>query len=272
MGGDLVTGVSVRKGGAGLRLAPFARKQLRWVFRGGVDMAPRVKAIILTENVPCGVSGSASVAFDDADNNVSITAGDRFTITFTNCVDDTDMTSLNGAMSMTLNRINGNPETDLAWDMDVTMTLTNLVVAGGGDTTTIDGDLNFSLATQDSINYTGSVRGNSLAVTVNGVAETLSDYLISFTSNDATLAYTVDASGTVSSTELGGSVQFDTLVPFEGVDPDYPHTGVMKIIGENNTSVTLTVIDSTSVELDVDADGDGSGEQSMTTQWERLDS
>ncbi len=272
MGGGIVVGVSAQDARPNFRMAAFARRQLRWVTKNYPPVSPQVVSIVITDDIACGVSGSATVAFDDADNSGGISAGDGFSITFRNCVDDTDQTTMNGVMALRLDSAFGDPGTDLAWDMGMTMTLTNFMVSGGGNSSTIDGDMGFELATGDGVNFSGSIGGNSLAVSVNGVTEILSDYLIKFTSNDATLAYSVDASGTVSSTDLGGSVQFDTLVPFEGVDPDYPHTGVMKITGANGTSVTLKVNDSVNAQLEIDADGDGNSEQSTTTQWKKLDS
>ncbi|MFQ5487645.1 MAG: hypothetical protein ACE5ET_04260, partial [Gammaproteobacteria bacterium] len=106
-----------------------------------------------------------------------------------------------------------------------------------------------------------------------GDSEILSAYDIAFTSDEASLgtAYTIDANGTVASTALDGSVQFQTLTTFEGIDPEYPHSGVMRITGARNSSVTLTAIDSTDVQLEVDADGDGVSDQTITTQWAVID-
>ncbi len=271
-GGDIVTGVSVRKAGAGPRLAAFANKQLRWILQNDVDTPPRLTGISHPDEVPCGVSGSVSVAFDDADNSLGLSAGDSFTLTFNNCIDYSDMVSVNGMISLRFNALSGNPLVDSVWSVDVTMTLANVVVAGGGDTATFNGDMSYALETQDDVNFMGSVKGNSLTIDINGVTESLSNYLIAFTENDVTLAYTVNANGTVSSTELGGYVQFETLATFEGVAPDYPYTGRMKITGEGNSSVTLTAIDSTNVQLEIDVDGDGTADQTLTTTWESLDS
>ena len=61
-----------------------------------------------------------------------------------------------------------------------------------------------------------------------------------------------------------------TDVAFSGVDPFDPDTGQLTCVGVNNSSVTLTVIDSMNVELAVDTDGDGIADNTYTEAWTSL--
>ena len=273
MGGGLAIGAVARVGRHDFRIVPFARKQLRWTGADAFSAQVYLSALTVKTDLPCDNTGTASIVVNDVDNNGAISSGDSFTITFDNCLDSLDQTTTSGSMTMVVNGINGNPDTDLVWNAAITVTMRDLTISDGNSNDAISGDFTLNMSTNDGgVNTTGGIGGNSLSVTENGVTETLSNYSISFRSNDVTGAYTIDSSGTVSSSELEGAVQFATLTTFEGIDPDYPHTGVMKVSGAGDSSVTLTVIDNATVQLDVDEDGDGNMDQSIKTQWTVLDS
>ncbi len=265
-------GVATQRSRQHFRLVPFARKQLEWLQREYPIVPVTTTAISVTVDIPCDTSGTASVTLNDADNSGSLTAGDSFSIAFSNCLDNSsDQMTSNGVMSMVVNNVNGDPETDLAWNVGITVTLNNFISSGGGSSNSANGDFSLAIATTDSVNFTGSISGSSLTISESGVTETLSNYIISFTSNDANSVYTINSSGTVSSTALDGSVQFETLTTFVGIDPNYPHVGVMKITGANNTSLILRVTDNTTVQLEIDEDGDDINDQIISTQWAMLD-
>lgn len=274
MGGGLAIGANVRQGRPGFRIVPFAKSRLRFLtekhFRGN---SSSVASIMVKTDLPCdNAGGTASMTWNDADNSLGLTPGDSFSITFDDCLDSEDQETSSGSISMTLNSVSGNPRTDLVWSVNITLTMTNLTITDGAGTDTLNGDITLAMSSNDGgVNAAGAISGNSLTVTENGVTETLSDYTITFTNNDATSAYTIDSSGTVSSSELGGSVRFETLTTFEGIDPDYPHTGVMKITGASDSSITLAAIDSTTVRLDIDEDGDGVTDLTLTARWSELD-
>jgi len=274
LGSDLALGAAIRPS-RHFRLLPFARKQLAWLQRTATPpLAPAVAALSITVDVPCDNSnGTAKVTLNDADNDGQPSAGDSFTIVFSNCFDNLDQSTTNGSMTLALNQLTGNPDTDPAWSADITVTLNNLAISDNSGNIALNGDFTLAISTVNSIFFRGSITGNSLAISENGVSEILSAYDIAFTSDEASLgtAYTIDANGTVASTKLDGSVQFQTLTTFEGTEPDYPHTGVMKISGAHGSSVTLTALDSTDVQLEIDPDGSGSNITTVTTQWALID-
>ncbi len=275
LGTDLALGAITRQT-RHFRLLPFARRQLGWLQRTNMAMTPPgVTALSISIDVPCDNSnGTARVTLNDTDNDSRASSGDSFSIAFDNCFDNLDQSTTTGSMSLVLNQLTGNPDTDPAWNADITVTLNNLTISDNSGKLSLSGDFTITISTVNSIFFSGTIAGNSLAINENGVSEILSAYNLSFTSDEASLgtAYTIDANGTVASTALDGSVQFQTLTTFEGVDPDYPQRGVMRITGVRNSSVTLTAIDSTDVQLAVDADGDGVSDQTITTQWALIDS
>ena len=88
--------------------------------------------------------------------------------------------------------------------------------------------------------------------------------------NRSTNAFSYTVSGTLTSTRLGGSLTFQTLVPFSGIEGAPPSSGVLKVSGANNTSLTLTALSSTSVRIDVDTNGDGVFDTSTSKTWSEI--
>jgi hypothetical protein len=101
-----------------------------------------------------------------------------------------------------------------------------------------------------------------------GDAGTLTDFVSSGTDDLNTLAYSTDASGTLATVNLGGSVRYTTTTTFQGIGSDYPSSGVMVVTGAANSSETITAVDSISVTIDVDADGNGTVDQTINTTWD----
>ncbi len=269
LGTDLAVGVD---DGARhrFRLVPFARAQLRWLEQGAPVAGRRARGATLSTTVACDAnSGNVQVAIDDRDGSLALSNGDSITLSFSNCLDSTDQSVLNGGMTLTLGQLVGVPGTDPDWSATLTFTMDNLLLSDGSGNATINGDFTLAMAATGGTFFNGNISGNSLTIVENGITEELSNYDIAFSSDESTpaIAYTIDATGTLASTELGGAVRFQTLTTFSGIEPDYPHSGRMKISGAGNSSVTLTALDNSNVQLDIDVDGDGSSERTVSTQW-----
>lgn len=118
--------------------------------------------------------------------------------------------------------------------------------------------------------------GNSLQLTTPDTTDILTMYQI--TSNidlGNNNAYTTKSTGSLSSTMLGGSVDFHTTTPFTGYNSDFPDTGQMVITGAivpdgvGPSKVTVDALNSQCVGLYVDPNGNGVTSQIFTT-WESL--
>ena len=78
------------------------------------------------------------------------------------------------------------------------------------------------------------------------------------------------ANGTFTSTELEGSVTFETLEDFIVLGDDNPSSGIF-LISDSSSSVLLTVLDNINVQLDIDLDLDGTIDETVVVAWSALD-
>ena len=253
--GGVITGAVVKRPGTGLNLADFTKKQLeKMISLEGQPGSAAVGVVFSYPPMPCSVSGSVGVVLNDTNNDLELSEGDTITITYNNCV-ELGLTT-NGRMSLTLNSQTG----DLVfppYSFSVTATFNNLRINDGFSVTSVNGSFTMGLITDALGNDTISLDGSSLSISDGGFSATLSNFSFGMTFDYGTSDYTTFADGRVYSSTIGGYVDFVTLVTFEGVDPNNPHVGVMRITGANNSSVIMTVLDSTWVSLALDADGDG---------------
>ncbi len=257
----------------------FAKNQLRWFVEQDIAeslvTSNAVTGVSATVTVDCDNTGkgSVSVAFIDADNSGTVSTGDSFTLTFTNCLENTLQTTLGGAMVLSNLNVTGDPKMPgSAWSISASFSFNALTYSDPSLTESISGGLAFSISTTDSAVFTGTIDVTSLSGQFNGETETLSNISYTFSSDDNTLVYTLATTGgKYGSSLLGGSVSIETITHLSGTDPNNPDTGVMKFVGANNTSITLTALDSINVQLDVDTDGDGATDQTIATTWAALD-
>lgn len=217
----------------------------------------------------CLVSGTLTVSGDIADPTLSVlTPGDVMTGTFSSC-DDGDGVVISGTLSMTVQAFSG----DLfvpPYSVTVAFSLTNFALTESGETLTINGDGTLSEGTPDDVFFTTTLSGTSLSFTEStGDAGTLSNFTLTGTDDLNTLEYTLDSSGTLASVDLGGSVQYVTTTTFEGIADNYPFIGVMVVTGDNSTE-TITVVDSINLTIEIDENGDGIVDQTIPTTWDAL--
>jgi len=96
------------------------------------------------------------------------------------------------------------------------------------------------------------------------------NFSMTITVDNNTSAYTLTAGGTFASTALGGTITLSTPVALSGVGTANPNAGTVKLVGEGNSSVTVTPLDATNVRLEVDSNGDGSSDATIDTTWTAL--
>jgi hypothetical protein len=117
-------------------------------------------------------------------------------------------------------------------------------------------------ATQTStyrrIEVSNAVFDSGQVVGDTGTSTLAVDYL----QNGATQTYQYSVSGTVSSGELGGEVEFTTPTAFSGVIGEYPSVGRLQVAGNANSGARLAeegpaAGDTATVRVDLDANGDG---------------
>jgi hypothetical protein len=200
--------------------------------------------------------------------------GDSLSVTFNDCHSNADNATLNGGFSITGLTLTGDPSVlGSPWAISATLSYSGMNAVSSLETVSFNGSVNFSLSS-NGVTEMGSMAGNSMTVANATESITLSNFSYGYSVDTSTLAYTLDASGTLSSSKHGGSVTFATPVSFQGVDiaSSWPTSGTFKITGANNTSVTLTAMGGDSVRLEVDSTGDGIADTTIDTTWTILTS
>ncbi|MFQ5468685.1 MAG: hypothetical protein ACE5EH_00115 [Gammaproteobacteria bacterium] len=225
---------------------------------------------VTLNGLPCDISGTIDMDWNDADNNLVFSANDTFTITFNNCVDATS--TANGTASLTGFNLTGDPSLPgTIWSMTSTFTFTNLQITEAGETISTNGSMRFNSASTNGALETATITTSSLTITDGSETVILDNLTIDTTLDTNTLATTLTFNGVVDSS-IDGRVTVTTITTLQGLDTDdYPGTGAIKVSGANNTSVTLTAVDNTNVRLAVDADGDGITDSTINTTWTALE-
>ena len=232
------------------------------------QLTPTVIGAIITRSSACSGGGSIDVAHDDIDNNGVLSTGDTLTLLFNSCV--RSGITISGGLSVS-GFTSVKPST-AAFTTTGKISFNSFAYSDGATSGTMNGTINFSVSTSDGNVVNSTISNGSLAVAKTGATLTLSGYSINQTNNKSTGAYTLSASGTVTSSALGGTVTFTTTTPYQGTGTANPSSGAIKITGAGSSSVTVTALDSTNIRLDVDSNGDGIVEPppiSMT--WAMLD-
>lgn len=216
----------------------------------------------------CAVSGTLTVSGNLADP-LTLSAGDTIRAEYDACDDGTGGI-VDGIVDTTIEAFSGDI---FAGSYNVTMQieLADLDVTTGTDHVLGNGDATATLDTTAAPFVSTAITGNSLTSTTNNHSETLSAYSSDQTV-DAGLSpapYTLDAAGTLDSSELSGVVDYSTPVTFEGDDVDFPHTGELLVMGENS-SARLIAVDNVQVQIEVDSNGDGTVDQTIDTTWAEL--
>ena len=219
----------------------------------------------------CDPSGTTTISGEIADPfTPTLTPDDYFDVSFDMCNDGFSVTD--GDLHYRVSAFSGD---FLAGSYDLTMaaTLHLFQVATAADVLTSNGDATVRLDTLQAPFVTVEVSGAALTTDRNASSETLSGFASTQTVDGglSPAPYTLESSGTLTSTQLGGTVQYATPVMFEGLDVDYPHSGTLLVTGAGNSSARLTAIDNVNVRIDIDADGDGTFETMLDTTWTALD-
>jgi hypothetical protein len=210
-------------------------------------------------------------------SSAGLSAGDTLTITTNNCglsVGSTTMT-MNGQLAMSV--VSGSI-TGLPFHVVIATTATNLSITTGGLTVVANGDarLDWTASTATSQTLIASGSAMSSRQTANGATHTntIRNYTQQVTISGSTLVGTLSATVETDSSRLGsGTVSYTISTPTPVVwnaTTRVASSGVVKVVGANNSQLLLTVNPDTSVTIQVDANGDGTYEKTVTSTTAEL--
>ena len=222
-------------------------------------------------------AGTLDAAFTDTDESGDMTVGDTVTFTFTGCVipnGEGGSETFSGTIDMSVTNIVGGPMAPFTLGLAYTFGPT-FSVDDGENVTQVSGGFAYSLASTDDVNFVVTFDGSSLTFTEVGpdgtYTGTVTDFTTTLTSNENTGAYSIDARGTVNTSDLPMAITYGHTVPFSGTEPNNPDTGALVIspalIGG---TVTVTAVDTVWVDVSLDADEDGTPEQTTRVRWDDL--
>ena len=232
--------------------------------------AKALAADIIAETIACD-TGEVTTTWNDADNNLAISTGDTFDILFDMCFIAEQELTLDGTSSLSNMVVTGDPFFQIVpWGLATTYGFDNLSATDSVDTVIIDGTLDLVTSSDDNVVVDFSIATDSLTVQLSGASETLSDYMLIDTLDLNALTEVISTSGIYTSTELEGSVTFETLEDFIVMGDDNPSSGIL-LISDSSSSVLLTVLDNINVQLDIDLDLDGMIDETMVVTWDELD-
>jgi hypothetical protein len=267
---SLLTGVLTQTPTGQFSIVDFTAKKLLASAGLAIPAVPSVTGVVLSETFLCTGGGSLTVTFNDADNDDELSTGDSGTFAFANCVEDG--VSVNGAFSIYGLVVSGT-STSPAQTVGATVAFSNFQFNDGVDIGSVNGDLSLQVAATRSAttNYSITIAGSQLAMTLNGANRVLSNYAANLAINGATSGYQYGLSATLAGAGLPGSITMNTPSPFVGILGGYPASGTMVIGGAGNSSLRLIANSATSVTIQTDANGDGNYEASTTMTWAQLD-
>jgi len=225
---------------------------------------------VITQVIACD-TGEMTTTWNDADNNLQLSTGDTFNTQFDMCFLQDSGVTLDGTSTVQDVVVTGDPANQVVpWSLVATFGFIDLAATDAIDTVTINGDLDLEMSSDDNIVIGASVGSALLEVDVNGVTESLSDYLMTQLINQNLLLTEITADGIYTSDILEGSVTFETLENFTVLGDDNPSSGQL-LISDTSSSVLVTVLDNLNVQLDVDLELDGTIDATIMVTWDEFD-
>jgi hypothetical protein len=244
---------------------------------GGILQA--VASAVPLEPVAVGCAnegGSITFTFDVIDILVfasgMFSAGDTVLIEYVNC-DEGFGEIINGTIDATVNSFAGDVLSG-AYQLTMAMNLADFQIDIGSDVFTSNGDATASLDTRVALYVSASVSGGMMTTDANSSSEVLTNYSSAQTLDlnlDPT-EYTLNASGTLDSTQLDGIVAYSTPVEFLGFDLNNPHQGEFLVTGETGSARLIAQANAVDVIIEVYSSSDGSGDpiETINTTWAEL--
>ena len=218
---------------------------------------------------PClGGTGTVALSGDIAVPG-TLTSGDVFRIEYDLC-DEGQGEVIDGNIDLTVRDFSGDFFLG-TYLLSMDAIIDTLSVATATDTLIADGDATITLDTLEAPYVETGVSGSSVTQSSNAGTESLTSYSSRQTldGNQEPAEYTMDASGTLDSSQLPGSVTYSTEAIFRGFVPAYPREGAL-LVQAGNSSARLVVLDDANIRIEIDSNGDGSADDVIDLTWQEF--
>ncbi len=228
-----------------------------------------------TTNSSLNCSGGGTMTIDASFTRPGTNStGDRFAITYDNCIDLNGRLETDGRIELVLSHVGlGDFLVDPAYEVRLTYSFTQLRSIDSTGTTVTDGSMEIeSVRTAIRQGYDGVAvprLETSFTPLVAGPRTwaAIHAYAARNTYTPQTTTTTIDGTMSGSDGLNEGSVTVDTTTPFVRAIGHYPHVGVLTATGDQRSRLEVRAIDDATVRLSVDANGDGTYEQVEDVAW-----
>jgi hypothetical protein len=227
-----------------------------------------LQAPIPEETVPCAAGGTMTLSGNIA-NGGQLSAGDTLDFAFADC-DQGDGAVINGVFAMSITSFSGDLSSGMIL-LGIEVTVTGFEVADASGTATMNGSIAMSMDLRDPVVTAITISTASLSVSDGSTSHTLSDFsIVQTVDSSASVAYSLDVSGSLSSSRFDGRVDFETTATLQNDGGQYAFAGEVVISGANGATITVFVLSNQMVQLEIDLDGDGNADETVTRTWAEL--
>lgn len=227
---------------------------------------------VLPLSTTCPGGGTIATTWRDAMPFGELSVNDGGSLVYSNCsVADYQF---NGLATLIVNTLQGDPAIDTNWQIGARVSFaspaSNLQETSGDSVVGLGGGAVMSIDKQDGI--------RSLAVNADPLIQfSESDgyltnlYPFNVTLSESSGAYQLIGSGTLSANYIG-QVSFQITENLTGTNflGNRPSGGHILIVGAQNKTILLRIVDASQVALDIDEDGDGTLDETVSTSWESM--
>jgi hypothetical protein len=266
---SITTGVTVETS-AGPSLLNSTLGQLYRALK--VKPANMVVGVTGTETFDCTGGGTMKAMYKVVTTD-ELSNGDQLTLTAIDCIEE--QTKMNGSLSFSFSNVNGTPDAASAWGATMAIGFNNFSATTANVTETASGDLTLTYNQTTPNNASYSASGNSLQLSTTKAGTTVTRTISSLSESGAIVsgllthrsAFTFDGKlpGVGS-----GTYTVKTLTDFKQQDGANPSQGVLTVSASDQSSLKLTVLDTSNVQIEIDKNGDGKMDETSTKTWTEL--
>jgi hypothetical protein len=228
-----------------------------------------------TITLNCNQGGTATLQLNTASRS-RISSGDNLSLNANNCVQNTDR--VNGGVNINVTNLTGTPSSTSVWNAALGITFTNFTFDDGRGFDGLNGDLALSFNQTAPRIATFGLTSNSLTLVDTRPGSTVQRTLTAFSTTGSVNSnvFTYRTNFTLAGDNIpalgSGTFTVNTTKDFVQQRGSAPSEGALVVKASDNTSLTLTTVDSSTVNIAADTTGDGVVDSTFATTWTELKS
>jgi hypothetical protein len=234
------------------------------------SLSDNFTGVVTTSKEGCSVGGSIDVRIDVKNAN-TLSINDIFTFTSNNCDDGSVVT--NGTFTFKFTQLNEFISLDNYATLGFNVLFDNYTVKPKNSSDIVNFAGNYSLViNKDLYTQEADITSDKLTISIPEYKQSIENLIVKKIYTNNTNTETLSVSNSISDDALGGSVTTSTLEEFVFISRyiTTPSSGIMKVNGADGSSITITVLNGSSVQLDADFDGNNTVDATLTTSWNTL--